>query len=141
MAAATDLTSDGAPGAIGPEEPYRSGTYMIRAHEAPDTEPTGDAPIDIAPTLVNWPADAPVGLAAASDCAEVPANRFSELFGHAASTGSLLLVLNSIRGDEALLTRASQRHGHGQRSRTGNYSAGRWACAEAEGKPCVHIWG
>jgi hypothetical protein len=80
VGAATDLTSDPASGDVGAEEPYRSGTYMIRAHEAVDTEPTGDAPIDIAPTLVDWPANAPVRLAAASDCAEVPANRFSELF-------------------------------------------------------------
>jgi hypothetical protein len=80
VAAATDLTSDPASGGVGPEEQYRSGTYMIRANEAADTEPTGDAPIDVAPTLVDWPADAPVRLAAASDCAEVPADRFSELF-------------------------------------------------------------
>jgi hypothetical protein len=83
VAAATDLTSDPASRDVGPEEPYRSGTYMIRAHEAANTEPTGAAPIDVAPTLVNWPADAPVRLAAASDCAEVPTNRFSELFENA----------------------------------------------------------
>jgi hypothetical protein len=83
VTAATDLTSDPASADVGPEEPYRSETYMIRASEAASTEPTDDAPIDIAPTLVDWPADAPVRLAAAAECAEVPTNQFSELFQNA----------------------------------------------------------
>jgi hypothetical protein len=43
-------------------------------------EPTGDAPIDIQPTLVEWPSDAPVRLAAAAECAEVPTGRFAQTF-------------------------------------------------------------
>ncbi|HET6919048.1 MAG TPA: hypothetical protein VFI46_06230 [Jiangellaceae bacterium] len=80
---ATGLTNEPASGDVGPEQPYRSDTYMIRAREAGSTEPTDDAPIDIVPTLVDWPADAPVRLAAAGECAEVPTNRFSELFQNA----------------------------------------------------------
>jgi hypothetical protein len=84
VVAATDLTSDPAFGEVGPEEPYSSDTYMIRASEAGDTEATDGAPIDIIePTFVDWPADAPVRLAAAGECAEVPTDRFSELFENA----------------------------------------------------------
>jgi hypothetical protein len=43
-------------------------------------EPTDDAQIDIRPTLVDWPSDAPVRLAAAAECAEVPTNRFARMF-------------------------------------------------------------
>jgi hypothetical protein len=80
VVAATALASDPAAGGIGPEEPYRADSYLIRALEAEATEPTGDAPIDIEPTLVEWPADAPVRLAAAAECAEVPTSRFAQLF-------------------------------------------------------------
>jgi hypothetical protein len=80
VAAATDLTSDPVADEIGPAEPYRSDSYLIRALEAEDTEPTGDAPIDIEPTLVVWPSDAPVRLAAAAECAEVPTNGLARLF-------------------------------------------------------------
>jgi hypothetical protein len=83
VVAATDLTSGPTAGEIGPEEPYRSESYLIRAREAENTEPTDDAPIDIAPTLVDWPSDAPVRLAAAAECAEVPTNRFAQLFDDA----------------------------------------------------------
>jgi hypothetical protein len=80
VVAATDLASGPAADEIGPEEPYRSDSYLIRARQAETTEPTGDAPIDIEPTLVDWPSDAPVRLAAAADCAEVPTNGFAQLF-------------------------------------------------------------
>jgi hypothetical protein len=80
VVAATALASDPAAGGIGPEEPYRADSYLIRALEAEATEPTGDAPIDIEPTLVEWPADAPVRLAAAAECAEVATSRFAQLF-------------------------------------------------------------
>ena len=80
VAAATDLTSDPAADEIGPAEPYRSDSYLIRALEAEDTEPTGDAPINIEPTLVDWPSDAPARLAAAAECAEVPTNGLGRLF-------------------------------------------------------------
>jgi hypothetical protein len=80
--AATDLTSAPA-GELGPEQPYRSDTYMIRASEAGSSETTGDGPIDILPTRVDWPADAPVRLAAAGECAEVPTAPFTELFQNA----------------------------------------------------------
>ena len=80
VVAAMDLASDPAADEIGPEEPYRTDLYLIRAVEAEATEPTRDGPIDIEPTLVDWPSDAPVGLAAAAECAEVPTNRFAQLF-------------------------------------------------------------
>ena len=80
VVAAMDLASDPEADEIGPEEPYRTDSYLIRALEAETTEPTGDAPIDIEPTLVDWPSDAPVGLAAAAECAEVPTNPFAQLF-------------------------------------------------------------
>ena len=80
VVAATDLTSDPAADEIGPEVPYRSDSYLIRAREAENTEPTGDAPIVIEPTLVDWPSDAPVRLAEAAECAEVPTNRFAQMF-------------------------------------------------------------
>jgi hypothetical protein len=83
VAAATDLANEPASGDVGPEQPYLSDTYMIRAREAASTEPTDDAPIDIVPTLVDWPADSPVRLAAAGECAEVPTAGFSELFQNA----------------------------------------------------------
>ncbi len=83
VVAATDLTSDPAFDDVGPEAPFRSNTYMIRASEAGNTEPNGDAPIDIVPTLVDWPSAAPVRLAAAAECAEVPTNRFAQLFENA----------------------------------------------------------
>jgi hypothetical protein len=77
---ATDLASGPVADEIGPEEPYRSDSYLIRATQAVNPEPTGDAPIDIQPTLVDWPSDAPVRLAAATECAEVPTNRFTRMF-------------------------------------------------------------
>jgi len=84
VVAATDLVSDPESGELGPEQPYSGDTYMIRASEAGDTEPTDGVPIDIIePTAVDWPADALVRLAAAGECAEVPTNRFSELFENA----------------------------------------------------------
>jgi hypothetical protein len=80
VVAATDLTSDPAADEIGPEEPYRSDSYLIRASGAENAGPTGDAPIDIEPTLVDWPSDAPVRLAASAECAEVPTNRIARMF-------------------------------------------------------------
>jgi hypothetical protein len=80
VVAATDLASGPVADEIGPEEPYRSDSYLIRATEAVNPEPTDDAPIDIRPTLVDWPSDAPVRLAAAAECAEVPTNRFARMF-------------------------------------------------------------
>jgi hypothetical protein len=68
VVAATDLASGPVSDEIGPEEPYRSDSYLIRATEAVNPEPTDDAPIDILPTLVDWPSDAPVRLAAAAEC-------------------------------------------------------------------------
>jgi hypothetical protein len=80
VVAATDLASGPVADEIGPEEPYRSDSYLIRATEAVNPEPTGDAPIDIQPTPVDWPSDAPVRLAAAAECAEVPTDRFAQMF-------------------------------------------------------------
>jgi hypothetical protein len=80
VVAAMELASDPAADEIGPEEPYRTDSYLIRALAAETTDPTGDAPIDIEPALVDWPSDAPVRLAAAAECAEVPTNHFAQLF-------------------------------------------------------------
>jgi len=82
VVAATELASAPA-GDLGPQEPYRSDTYLIRASQAGSAEPIGNAPLDIVPTRVDWPADAPVRLAAAGECAEVPTTSFSELFQNA----------------------------------------------------------
>ena len=59
---------------LGPEQPYSSDTFLIRASEV------GDYTGDIEPTVVEWPADASVRLADASECAAVPAAEVAGLF-------------------------------------------------------------
>jgi hypothetical protein len=80
IAAATDLVTDPVANEVGAEEPYRSDSYLIRAQKVETPEPTGDALIGIERTLVDWPSDAPVRLAAAGECAEVPTDRFAQVF-------------------------------------------------------------
>jgi len=62
---------------IGPQEQYASDAFLIRASEV------GDYTGDIAPTVVDWPADASVQLADASECAAVPATEVADLFANA----------------------------------------------------------
>lgn len=82
VVAATELASTPSDD-VGPDRPYRSETYLIRASEAPSPEAPGAEPVDIVPTQVDWPAEAPVRLAAAGECAEVPTAEFSALFQNA----------------------------------------------------------
>jgi len=62
---------------IGAQEQYASDTFLIRASEV------GDYTGDIEPTVVDWPVDASVRLADASECAAVPATEVGELFANA----------------------------------------------------------
>jgi hypothetical protein len=55
-------------GALGPEQTFESAAYLIQA--TPSDPATLD--VDIEPTIVPWPADAPVRLADAETCAAVP---------------------------------------------------------------------
>jgi hypothetical protein len=59
------------------DEPYEPGTFLVRASVAP--EESGE----IAPTIVDWPAEASVRLADASECAEIPAADVGDLFADA----------------------------------------------------------
>jgi hypothetical protein len=59
---------------LGTEVPFVPETYLIQASTAP--EQGGD----IAPTLVDWPAEASVRLADAADCAAVPASEVGAVF-------------------------------------------------------------
>jgi hypothetical protein len=79
VAAASDLITAAGAGTLGPEEPFEAESYLIRATVAdPST-----ADVDIAPTIVDWPADAPVRLADAADCATLPVESFRDLFASA----------------------------------------------------------
>ena len=76
---ATDIVTAAGADTLGPEEPFESTSYLIRATVA--DESTVD--MDLAPTLVDWPTDAPVRLADASECATLPVESFAELFASA----------------------------------------------------------
>jgi hypothetical protein len=68
VAAMTDLPATVGAGELGPEQPFATDQYLIRATPVePATLST-----DVEPTIVPWPADAPVRLADAEVCAEVP---------------------------------------------------------------------
>ena len=62
---------------LGPEAPYVTDTFLIRASEV------GDYTGDIEPTVVDWPAETSVRLADASECAAVPAAEVGDLFADA----------------------------------------------------------
>jgi hypothetical protein len=79
VAAVTDIAGAAGADTLGPEAPYETTSYLIRATVADEAT----APDDIAPTMVDWPADAPVRLADASECATVPAEPFTDLFATA----------------------------------------------------------
>jgi hypothetical protein len=63
-------------GALGPDQPYAPAQYLIQA--MPVDPATLD--VDIEPTIVAWPQDAPVRLADASTCAVLPAAVAAPLF-------------------------------------------------------------
>jgi hypothetical protein len=79
VAAVTDIANAAGADTLGPEAPYETTSYLIRATVADEAT----APDDIAPTIVDWPADAPVRLADASECATVPAESFADVFASA----------------------------------------------------------
>lgn len=62
---------------IGPQEPFTSATFLIRAIALTDTS------TDIPPTFVDWPADVSVRLADATDCGAIPAAEVGDLFANA----------------------------------------------------------
>jgi hypothetical protein len=75
VTAATDLRSAVGDGELGPEQPYQADTYRIRATVVDDT-----SGYEVEPTIVDWPADASVRLAAALECAHVPVEELHDLF-------------------------------------------------------------
>ena len=66
-------------GALGPEQPFAPAQYLIQA--MPVDPATLD--VDVEPTIVPWPADAPVRLADAAACAVLPADVAAPLFDDA----------------------------------------------------------
>ena len=75
VAAASDIQAAVADDQLGAEEPFVAESYRLNAFEA------GDASgYDVEPTIVDWPADASVSLADASQCVLAPAAEFGELF-------------------------------------------------------------
>jgi hypothetical protein len=77
VAAATGDWLYGSNPELGQEQPYTSDTYLIRALEV------GDHQGEIEPTVVEWPADASVALADASECATIPASEVEALLADA----------------------------------------------------------
>jgi hypothetical protein len=76
---ANDVVTAAGADTLGPEEAFEATSYLIRAHVADASALSGD----IEPTMVDWPADAPVRLADASECATLPVESFAELFASA----------------------------------------------------------
>ncbi|HEX4982270.1 MAG TPA: hypothetical protein VFV63_11250 [Ilumatobacteraceae bacterium] len=76
---ASDIVTAAGADTLGPEEPFEAASYLIRATVADPSSLDQDIP----PTLVDWPADAPVRLADAAECATVPADSFRDLFASA----------------------------------------------------------
>ncbi|MET0459117.1 MAG: hypothetical protein ABW195_07710 [Ilumatobacteraceae bacterium] len=79
VAAMSDLTTTVGADQLGPDGPYVSEDYLIQA--TPIDPAT--LSVDVEPTLQPWPADAPVRLADAAECAEVPVAEFEPLFADA----------------------------------------------------------
>ena len=75
--AATGDWMNGANAELGAEETLAPDAYLIRSMEV------GDYTGDIAPTVVDWPADASIRLADAADCAELSAAEVGDLFANA----------------------------------------------------------
>jgi hypothetical protein len=77
--AMTDLEGTVGAAALGTDEPYQPADYLIQA--TPTDPATLD--VDIEPTIVPWPQDAPVRLADAAECAVLPADVAGPLFADA----------------------------------------------------------
>jgi hypothetical protein len=78
VAAATNIQAAVADDQLGDEQPFVADQYRLNAYEA------GDASgYDVQPTILDWPADASVDLAAASQCVLVPADELGPLFEEA----------------------------------------------------------
>jgi hypothetical protein len=80
VTAVSDLDTAAGPATLGPEQDYQAQAYLIQARPV-EGEP--EAVEGIEATVVDWPAAAPVRLADATECAEVPAADVAELFGAA----------------------------------------------------------
>jgi hypothetical protein len=76
---ANDVVTAAGADTLGPEEEFEATSYLLRARVA-DASALGG---DIEPTTVDWPADAPVRLADAAECATLPVESFVELFSSA----------------------------------------------------------
>lgn len=78
VAAIGDLTTT-VGDAVGPAEPFVPEQYLMRA------EPVelSTLSFDVEPTIVEWPADLPVRLVDAAECAELPAADAEAVFGDA----------------------------------------------------------
>ncbi len=79
VTAATDLTTTVGASELGPEAPMVGDSYLIRAMPVDLATVTTELP----PTYVDWPADASVRLADATECAELPAAEGDPLFADA----------------------------------------------------------
>jgi hypothetical protein len=78
VTAATELATSTDP-SLGDEEPYVADVYLIRAlPDQPDRSPDG-----LEASIVEWPSEAPVRLADAADCAEVPAASVADVLASA----------------------------------------------------------
>jgi len=75
----SDLEPTVGAAALGPEQPYVPAQYLIRA--MPVDPATLD--LDVQPTIVPWPSDAPVRLADAAACATLPRDVGAALFDDA----------------------------------------------------------
>jgi hypothetical protein len=76
---ASDVVTAAGADTLGPQVEFEATSYQFRATVADESALGGD----VAPTMVDWPADAPVRLADASECATVPAESFRDLFAAA----------------------------------------------------------
>lgn len=78
VTAATELAASTDP-SLGDEEPFVAEVYLIRAlPDQPDRSPDG-----LEASTVEWPSEAPVRLADAADCAEVPAASVADVLASA----------------------------------------------------------
>jgi hypothetical protein len=81
VSAVSDLPATVGEAELGPEEPFTSEQFLIQA--LPVERADIGAADDIEPAFVAWPEDAPVRLAHAQECAEVPTAAFEALFAEA----------------------------------------------------------
>ena len=74
--AMTDLPATVGADQLGPQEPFVADEYLIQATPIDLDTMT----FEVAPTVAEWPADAPVRLTDAADCAGLPVDVGDELF-------------------------------------------------------------